>query len=409
MANDADNARPGSAGGRALSGMTVLDLSTLFSAPQISAMLADLGADVIKIEAPGGDPLRVIGAQRQGHSLMWALVNRNKRAVTLDLRQPAGQELLRRLATKADVLVENLPVDTLRRWGCTYEELAARNPRLIVVSVSTYGRSGPYAERTGAGTLAEAYGGLTYMTGEADGPPMLPSLPLGDSLCALSGVIGALSACYYRDVVGGPGQHVDVSMYEPILQMIAPTIAAYERGGEVPNRTGSRVPGGVPRNVYRTAEGHWIVVSGTTDAQVARVLALMGEDTPEMVARFGRSEDRLQHGDELDALVARWVATQSRERALEALLEVRVPAAPVNDVPSILRDPHIVARGDVVTLPDDDVGSVDIVAPVPRLSATPGTIRTAAPKLGADNADVYGQLLGLGADELAGLRSEGVV
>jgi crotonobetainyl-CoA:carnitine CoA-transferase CaiB-like acyl-CoA transferase len=391
---------------KALSGLTVLDISTLFSAPQISAMLADLGADVIKVEPPAGDPLRAIGAKRQGHSLMWALVNRNKRAITLDMRQPEGQELLRQLATKVDVLVENMPIDTLRRWGCTYEELAARNPRLVVVSVSTYGRSGPYSERTGAGTLAEAYGGLTYMTGEGDGPPMLPSLPLGDSLCALSGVIGALSACYYRDVAGGPGQHVDVSMYEPILQMLSPTIAAYERGGEVPSRTGSRVPGGVPRNVYRTAEGHWIVVSGTTDAQVARILTLMGTDTPEMVARFGRSEDRLKNGDELDAMVARWVATQSREQALGALLEVRVPAAPVNDVPSILSDPHIMARGDVVTLPDDDVGSVDIVAPVPRLSATPGTIRTPAPKLGADNAAVYGELLGLEAGEL---RAKGVI
>jgi crotonobetainyl-CoA:carnitine CoA-transferase CaiB-like acyl-CoA transferase len=399
MINHAD--RPG-----ALSGLTVLDISTLFSAPQVSAMLADLGADVIKVEPPGGDPLRAIGAKRQGHSLMWALVNRNKRAITLDMRQPEGQELLRQLATKVDVLVENMPIDTLRRWGCTYEELAARNPRLVVVSVSTYGRSGPYSERTGAGTLAEAYGGLTYMTGEGDGPPMLPSLPLGDSLCALSGVIGALSACYYRDVAGGPGQHVDVSMYEPILQMLSPTIAAYERGGEVPSRTGSRVPGGVPRNVYRTAEGHWIVVSGTTDAQVARILTLMGTDTPEMVARFGRSEDRLKNGDELDAMVARWVATQSREQALGALLEVRVPAAPVNDVPSILSDPHIMARGDVVTLPDDDVGSVDIVAPVPRLSVTPGTIQTPAPKLGADNAAVYGELLGLEAGEL---RAKGVI
>jgi crotonobetainyl-CoA:carnitine CoA-transferase CaiB-like acyl-CoA transferase len=296
-----------------------------------------------------------------------------------------------------------------RRWGCTYEDLAARNPKLIVVSVSTYGRSGPYAERTGAGTLAEAYGGLTFMTGESDGPPMLPSLPLGDSLCALSGVIGTLSACYHRDVLGGPGQHVDVSMYEPILQMIAPTIAAYEPDGEVPMRTGSRVPGGVPRNVYRTADDHWIVVSGTTDAQVARVLTLMGADTPEMVDRFGRSEDRLKNGDELDALVARWVGSQSRQGALDALLEVRIPAAPVNDVPSILRDPHILARGDVVTLPDDDVGSVDIVAPVPRLSVTPGTIRTAAPKLGADNAAVYAELLGLGADELAQLGAKGVV
>ncbi len=397
------------AGGKALSGMTVLDISTLFSAPQISAMLGDLGADVIKVEPPGGDPLRAIGAKRQGHSLMWAMVNRNKRAITLDMRQPSGQEMLRQLATKVDVLVENMPMDTLRRWGCTYEELAARNPKLIVVSVSTYGRTGPYSDRTGAGTLAEAYGGLTFMTGDADGPPMLPSLPLGDTLCALSGVIGTLSACYHRDVVGGPGQHVDVSMYEPILQLIGPTIAAYERGGEVPMRTGSRVPGGVPRNVYRTADDHWIVVSGTTDAQVARVLTLMGSDTPEMIARFGRSEDRLRNGDELDALVARWVGGQSREAALEALLNVRVPAAPVNDVPSILSDPHVVARGDVVTVADDEVGSVDIVATVPRLSATPATIRTPAPKLGADNAAVYAELLGLDADELSELSAKGVV
>jgi len=394
---------------KALAGLTVLDISTLFSAPQISAILADLGADVIKVETPGGDPLRAIGAKRQGHSLMWAMVNRNKRAITLDMRQPAGQEMLRQLATKVDVLVENMPMDTLRRWGCTYEELAARNPRLIVVSVSTYGRSGPYSERTGAGTLAEAYGGLTFMTGEADGPPMLPSLPLGDTLCALSGVIGTLTACYHRDVVGGPGQHVDVSMYEPILQLIGPTIAAYESGGEVPMRTGSRVPGGVPRNVYRTADDHWIVVSGTTDAQVARVLALMGEDTSENVARFGRSEDRLKNGDELDAMVARWVGSQSRQDALDLLLGVRVPAAPVNDVPSILSDPHIIARGNVVTLPDDEVGSVDVVPAVPQLSVTPGTIRTPAPKLGADNAEVYAQLLGLGADELAELSAKGVV
>ncbi len=312
----------------ALAGLRVLDISTLFSAPQIPAILADFGADVIKVEAPGGDPLRAIGAQRRGHSLMWAMVNRNKRAVTLDLRQPAGQDLLRRLAARVDVLVENMPIDTLRRWGCTYEELSADNPRLIMVSVSAYGRTGPNADRPGAGTLAEAFGGLTFMTGEADGPPMLPSVPLGDTLCALSGMIGTLAACYHRDVLGGPGQHVDVSMYEPILQLIGPTIAGFDPDGPAPTRTGSRVPGGVPRNVYRTADGQWIVVSGTTDAQVARVLEVMGTDTPETRARFGRSEDRLAHGDELDGLVARWVGTQSRQRALELLLGARIPAAP---------------------------------------------------------------------------------
>jgi crotonobetainyl-CoA:carnitine CoA-transferase CaiB-like acyl-CoA transferase len=306
-------------------------------------------------------------------------------------------------------MVENMPIDTLRRWGCTYEELSAGNPRLVVVSVSTYGRTGPYAGRTGAGTLAEAFGGLTFMTGEGDGPPMLPSIPLGDTLCALSGVIGTLAACYHRDVVGGPGQHVDVTMYEPILQLVAPTIAAFEPDGPVPTRTGSRVPGGVPRNVYRTADGHWIVVSGTTDAQVARILTLMGKDTPEMVHRFGRSGSRLAHGDELDALVAAWVGTQPRDRALDLLLEVRIPAAPVNDVPSILHDPHVTARGDIVTLADEAVGSIDVVGPVPRLSATPGTVRTPGPALGAHNREVYGELLGLGDEDLADLGARGVV
>jgi crotonobetainyl-CoA:carnitine CoA-transferase CaiB-like acyl-CoA transferase len=380
---------------RALEGLRVLDISTLFAAPQIAAVLGDLGADVVKVEPPSGDPLRAMGAQRDGRSLMWALAARNKRSVTLDLDNEAGRDLLYRLVERADVLVENFPRSTLERWRCTYDELAARNRRLVMVSVSCYGATGPYRDRPGAGTLAEAFGGLTNMIGEANGPPMLPSVALGDTVTAMAGVIGTLAACYHRDTGGGRGQHVDVSMYEPILQLLAGTMVAYDPGGEVPRRTGSRVPGGVPRNVYRTGDGHWVVVSGTTDAQVARLLPLIGHDTPEDRARFGRSEARLAAAEELDCLVAEWIAERDRRGVIDAFLGARIPAAPVNDVPAILDDPHVSERHSLVQIRDDQLGSLTMPFPSPRLSATPGEIRSTGPELGEHNDEVFRDWLGL--------------
>lgn len=372
----------------ALDGLRVLDISTLFAAPQVAAALGDLGADVVKVEPPQGDPLRAMGAQRGGRSLMWALAARNKRSITLDLDDDAGRDLLHQLVKRADVLVENFPRSTLERWHCTYDELAARNRRLVMVSVSCYGATGPYRDRSGAGTLAEAFGGLTNMIGEADGPPMLPSLALGDTVTAMAGVVGTLAACYSRDARGGGGQHVDVSMYEPILQLLAGTIVAYDPAGETPRRTGSRVPGGVPRNVYRTRDGDWVVVSGTTDPQVARLLPLIGRDTPEDRARFGRSAARLAAADELDGVVAEWIAARDRNDVLEALLGARIPAAPVNDLPAILDDPHVSERSSLVRVHDDDLGSLTMPAPTPRLAATPARVRATGPKLGAHTDEV---------------------
>src|ERR687898_1316661 len=320
----------------ALDGLRVLDISTLFAAPQIAAVLGALGADVVKVEPPQGDPLRAMGARRGGRSLMWALVARNKRSITLDLDDDVGRDLLHRLIGGADVLVENFPRSTLERWPATYDDLAGRNRRLVMVSVSCYGATGPYRDRSGAGTLAEAFGGLTNMVGEADGPPMLPSVALGDTATAMAGVVGTLAACYSRDARGGGGQYVDVSMYEPILQLLAGTLVAYDPTGETPRRTGSRVPGGVPRNVYRTGDGHWVVVSGTTDAQVARLLPLIGRDSPDDRARFGRSAERLAAADELDGLVADWIGVRDRAEVIKRFLDARIPAAPVNDVRDIL-------------------------------------------------------------------------
>jgi crotonobetainyl-CoA:carnitine CoA-transferase CaiB-like acyl-CoA transferase len=396
----------------ALAGLRVLDLTTLFSAPQVAAMLADLGADAVKIEPPAGDPLRRIGIARDGRSLAWALVARNKRAVTLDLGRAEGRALFGRLVEQADVLVENLPEELVARWGCGYAELAARNPRLVVVSVSCYGRSGPYRERPGAGSVAEAFAGLTQLLGEEAGPPLLASVPLGDTLAAVAGVVGALAACWARDAGRASparGQHVDVSMFEPVLQLLASSLLAWDPREPPPRRRGSRVPGGVPRNTYRARDGRWIALSATTDAQVARVLRLLGRDTPEARARFGSSPARLAHADELDALVAGWVAGRDADSALAACLAERLPAAPVNDLAALLADPHVAARGSLARLRDPALGELAFVAPVPRLSATPGGIRSAGPPLGAHNAEVYAEWIGLSPGDLARLSAAGVV
>jgi crotonobetainyl-CoA:carnitine CoA-transferase CaiB-like acyl-CoA transferase len=359
----------------ALAGLRVLDLSTLFAAPQVSAMLGDFGADVVKVEPPGGDPLRTLGSRRQGRSLVYALACRGKRVVTLDAGTDAGRADLHRLVDLADVVVVNQPPAVLARWGCTYEEVAARNRRAVYVWVTCYGATGPYAELPGNGSLAEAFAGLTHLTGMPDGPPMLPSVALGDSLVALAGVVGALVACYTRDVKGAAGQCVDVSMFEPVLGLLGSAVAGWDPGDPPPGRTGSRVAGGVPRNVYRTADDRWVVLSGTTDPQVARVLRVMGMDTPAAAARYGHSADRLRVADELDGLVADWIGARDRDTVLAAFRSARVPIAPVNDLADLAGDRHVRERGSLCAVADDGLGTVLVPAPAPRLSATPGRVR----------------------------------
>jgi crotonobetainyl-CoA:carnitine CoA-transferase CaiB-like acyl-CoA transferase len=357
--------------GGALAGLRVVDLSTLLAGPQVAALLADLGADVIKVEPPSGDPLQSLGAQRAGRSLPYVLANRGKRRVVVDPAQPEGLADLVHLTERADVVVTNQPRPLLERWDCTPDAIAARNPGAVVVTVSCFGTHGPWADRPGNGSLAEAFAGLTFLTGEPDAAPMLPSVALGDSLVALAGAFGALAACWHRDTTGGKGQHVDVAMYEPIVALLGPAVAAWQPGEAPPARTGSRVPGGVPRNVYRAGDGRFLVLSGTTDAQVARVLAVIGRDTPEDRRRFGASTDRLARADELDGLVAGWIAGRPRDDAVAAFEGARVPVAPVHDLAELAAHPQAVARGSLATVDDPVAGPVVIPGPPTHLHGTP--------------------------------------
>jgi crotonobetainyl-CoA:carnitine CoA-transferase CaiB-like acyl-CoA transferase len=370
---------------KALDRLRVIDLSNLLAAPQVSALLGDFGADVLKLESPGGDPLQGLGVSRGSGSVPYALANRGKRIAELDLETPSGRELAAGLIEAADVVVVNQPRSLLERWGLTYERLSWRNPRLVYVWVTCYGADGPYAELPGNGSLAEAFAGLTHLTGAPDGPPVLPSSALGDPLVAVSGLIGTLLACYARDVGGAPGQLVDVSMFEPVLGLLGLTVASWDEHSDPPMRTGSRVHGGVPRNVYQTSDGRWIVLSGTTDAQVRRVLRVIGAQAAQ--ERYGTSAARLAVADDLDALVADWIRERPRAEVVAAFREARVPVSPVNDLADLATDPHVLARESFVRLADDVLAA----APFPRLSATPGAIEQLGPRERVDAATVLGE------------------
>jgi crotonobetainyl-CoA:carnitine CoA-transferase CaiB-like acyl-CoA transferase len=368
----------------ALSGLRVVDLSNLLAAPQVSAFLGDFGADVLKLEPPAGDPLQGLGAVRGGRSVPYSLANRGKRIASIDFETAEGRDLVAHLIDVADVVVVNQPRSLLERWGLSYEALSLRNPRLVYVWVTCYGASGSNADLPGNGSLAEAFAGLTHLTGDADGPPVLPSSALGDPLAAVSGLIGTLLACYARDVGGAPGQLVDVSMFEPVLGLLGLTAAAWDGHSEPPARTGSRVVGGVPRNVYRTADDKWVVLSGTTDAQVSRTLKVIGADSGEARARYGTSAARLAVADELDALVAEWIRAQPRTAVITAFQQARVPVSPVNDLADLAADAHVAERRSLVRVDDEHLGETLVAAPFPHLAATPGRIEKLGGKARVD-------------------------
>ena len=391
-----------------LAGLKVLDVATLFAGPLIGTLFGDFGADVIKVEHPRGDPSRTHGPAKDGVPLWWKLLGRNKRAVTLYLGAPEGQELFRQLAADADVVIENFRPGTLERWGLGYAELTRDNPGLVLVRVTGFGQFGPYASRPGFGTLAEAMSGFAHITGEQDGPPTLPPFGLADGITALAGFGAALTALYHRDARGGQGQVVDLAIIEPILTVLGAQPTIYDQLGTIQQRSGNRSVNNAPRNTYRTREGRWVAVSTSTLSVAERVLRLVGHPEVTDEPWFQTGSGRAEHADLLDGFVSAWVAERDRDEVLAAFEAADAAVAPVYDVADVLADPQYQALDSVTTVDDPELGAVRMQNVMFRLLDTPGRIAWAGRPLGADNETVYAEL-GVGAERLAELRERGVV
>ena len=391
----------------ALSDIRVVELGQLIAGPFCGQLLGDMGADVIKVEPPGvGDPMRAWGAGEA--KLWWEVVARNKRSVSANLRVPQGQGIVKRLVEQADILIENFKPGTMEKWGLGPEVLHAINPRLIIVRVSGYGQTGPYAGRAGFGGIGEAMGGWRAIVGDPEGPPSRMGVSIGDSLAATYGCMGALAALHARARTG-KGQVVDSALYEAVLQVMESLVPEYMVAGHVRRRSGSVLEGIAPSNVYPCSDGEYLV-GANQDAVFSRLCAAMGRPELAQDERYATHLARGRHQVELDQLIADWTRTLTVE-ALEALMiEHSVPAGRIYGAKDMLEDPQFAAREALVEVDSPRWGTFRMQNAFPKLSDTPSAIRSLAPaSVGQDNASVYGELLGLGTDEIARLKAEGAI
>ena len=390
-----------------LQGLRVLDAATLFAGPLAATMMADFGAEVVKIEHPKGDPVRHHGHQKDGVPLWWKVIGRNKKAITLNLSHERGQEVLRRLATEADVLIEGFRPGTLERWNLAPADLMALNPRLVIVRVTGFGQFGPYHKRPGFGTLAEAMSGFAAITGEPDGPPTLPPFGLADGIAALATATATMFALEARRRTGR-GQVVDMAIIEPILTILGPQPTWFDQLGVVQERRGNRSVNNAPRNTYLTRDGRWVAISTSAQNVAERVLRLVGH--PEVIEEpwFRSGAERAKHAEELDAMVGGWIAERDRDEVIRAFEEAQAAVAPIYDVRDIFQDPQYQALGTITEVPDEELGSVKMQNVLFRMSETPGSVQWAGRPLGADTDAVLGEA-GLSAEELEELRAGGVI
>jgi crotonobetainyl-CoA:carnitine CoA-transferase CaiB-like acyl-CoA transferase len=397
---------------RPLDGIRVLDVSSYIAGPFCTTQLAEFGAEVIKLELPGtGDALRNFGTRSASgaETLLFLSEQRNKKSVTLDLRKPEGAEILKKLVAEADVLVENFQVGTLERWGVGWEVLHAVNPRLVMVRISGYGQTGPYRDRPGFGRIANAFGGLSFLAGYPDRPPVTPgSATIPDYLAGLYGALGAMYALRARDLTG-EGQFVDIGLYEPVFRILDELAAVYHQDGIVRQRMGAGTVNAVPHSHYPTKDGRWLAIACTTDKIFARLAALMGRADVVGGGKYTTYKEREAARDEVDAFVAAWTRTMPRHEVLAMCDEAQVPCGPVYSIDEIFADPQYRARGNIAVVEDPRVGEVAIANVVPVLSATPGAIDSLGPPLGAHTDEILGKLLGMNADVLRVMRDKGVI
>jgi crotonobetainyl-CoA:carnitine CoA-transferase CaiB-like acyl-CoA transferase len=393
-----------------LAGLRVLDAGNMIAGPLAATQLADFGAEVIKIELPGiGDSMRHWTPIKEGRSLWWKVIGRNKRLITLTLSKPRGQELFRELVRRTDILIENYRPGTFERWGLGYRELEKINPGLVMVRVSGFGQTGPYSKRGGYGTIAEAFSGIPSFTGFPDKPPTLPGFPLADSVASTFAAMSAMFAIYNRDRVGGGGQEIDVSLYEPLFRLVESQVIGFDQLGIVKQRQGNRLAEDSPRNTYQTRDGRWVGISASSQRTFERLVETMGMS--ELVAdpRFINNAKRCENDVALDQVIVDWFRHRDCEDVMRLFEEADVVAGPVLDISDIVRDPHYIARQNIISIPDEDFGSVRMQGVTPKFGATPGAVRHSGRGLGADNRTIFIDELGLSEAEFAVLQADGVI
>jgi crotonobetainyl-CoA:carnitine CoA-transferase CaiB-like acyl-CoA transferase len=390
-----------------LANLRIIELANVVAGPSVGKHLSDFGAEVIKIERPGdGDTARAMGEFIGSRSAWWLSIGRNKRSVTLDLKHPRGREALLRLVESSDALVESFRPGVLERLDLAPETLEAVNPRLVVVRVSAFGQTGPYSHRPGFGTLAEAFSGLTDISGYPGQSPLLASFALADEVAGLFATWSLMVALYHRDVREGTGQTIDVSLFESVFNILGPLPTLYKANGVLQERNGSRLTFSSPRNVYRTRDGHYFAVSGTAPSAAETIVRLIGGDELLADPRFSTHEARARHAEELDLAVERWIAERDVEEVDRLFQAVDAAGIRVLTMAGVFEDPHYRARETLVEIEDEELGTVSLAAPVPRMSGTPPRVGHVGPPLGRDTDDVLADL-GYSADEIESGRDEG--
>jgi crotonobetainyl-CoA:carnitine CoA-transferase CaiB-like acyl-CoA transferase len=392
-----------------LAGVRVLDLGTVYAAPITAMLLGDYGADVLKIEHPRGDPARTHGPSKDGHGLWWKVISRNKRTATLVLSRPEGQEILEQLVADADVLIENFRPGVMEKWGLGPERLLEVNPDLVMLRVTGFGQTGPYAQRRAFGTLAEAMSGLAHQTGQPDGPPTLPPFGLADGVAAISGAYAVMLALYHRDVNGAGGQVIDLSLLAPLLSILGPGPSAYDQLGVVAGRHGNRSANNAPRNAYQTRDGRWVAISASATSIAERVMGIVGRPDLAEQEWFSSARERVRRADELDAIVGAWIGARNFDEVMATFQDAGAAIAPIYDMEQVVNDPHVRATQMITTVDDEDLGPLRMQDLPFRLMGSPGRIRFAGRKLAQDNEHVYAERLGLDRERIEQLRADGVI
>ena len=396
-----------------LSGLRVLDLSIIVAGGTASSLLADFGAEVVKIERPGtGDPLRNWGPFANGVSLWWKVHSRNKKSITLNLGVPEGQDLLKELAAKTDILIEGFRPGAMERWGLGPDELQAVNPKLVMLRYSGFGQSGPYKDRPGFGTIAECMSGFVGMTGFQDTPPVLPPIPLADEIAGVFGAMAGMMALYHRDASinsSAKGQVVDVSLFEPLFRLCIPHITMFDMLGINRERVGNDFPDAAPRSLYKTADNQWLGLSATSQSTFEGLAKAMGMEELLERTEFKDNAARLENRESLNDELNRWLGQRNLKETMDQLIPAGGVVGPVYDAAQIMEDPHFHSRQDIIDIDDPELGQTKMLGVVPKFSETPGAVEHAGPKVGEHNQHIYSSWLGLDEEKLTELNRQGTI